>query len=79
MAQYEYMVVPFMGKLKSRQTASDVSVQLQSLINQNASQGWELDQIQAVNIEVKPGCLAGVFGAKDVYIKIDQVVFRKTK
>jgi len=68
-----------MGKLKSRQTASDVSVQLQSLINQNASQGWELDQIQAVNIEVKPGCLAGVFGAKDVYIKIDQVVFRKTK
>jgi hypothetical protein len=72
-----YKVVPFMGKIKSRQSAAEVSGQLQSLINGEAGQGWELDQIQAVNIEVKPGCLAGLFGAKEVYIKFDQVIFRK--
>ena len=72
-----YKVVPFIGKIKSGQSAADVSTQLQSILNVEASQGWELDQIQAVNIEVKPGCLAGIFGAKEVYVKFDQVVFRK--
>jgi len=72
-----YKVVPFIGKIKSSQSAAEVSGQLQSLINAEAGQGWELDQIQAVNIEVKPGCLAGLFGAKEVYIKFDQVIFRK--
>ncbi len=77
MATYQYKVVPFIGKIKSSQSASEVSSQLQSVINENASQGWELDQVQAVNIEVKPGCLAGLFGAKEVYTKFDQVIFRK--
>ena len=70
-------MVPFIGKIKSSQSATEVSAQLQSLINSEASQGWELDQIQAVNIEVKPGCLAGLFGAKEAYTKFDQVIFRK--
>ena len=75
MAQYK--VVPFIGKIKSNQSASEVSSQLQSVINSEASQGWELDQIQAVNIEVKPGCIAALFGSTEVYVKFDQVIFRK--
>ena len=73
----KYKVVPFIGKIKSRQTASEVSRQLESVINDHASAGWTLDQIQSVNIEVKPGCLAGLFGAKESYVKFDQVVFRQ--
>ena len=72
-----YKVVPFIGKIKSSQSATEVSAQLQSILNSEASAGWELDQIQAVNIEVKPGCLAGLFGAKEVYVKFDQVILRK--
>ncbi len=72
-----YKVVPFIGRIKSSQSASEVGGQLQSLINAEASQGWDLDQIQAVNIEIKPGCLAGLFGAKVVYVKFDQVIFRR--
>lgn len=72
-----YKVVPFIGKIKSSQSAGEVSSQLESLINGHAAQGWTLDQIQSVNIEVKPGCLAGLFGAKEVYVKFDQVVFKK--
>ena len=72
-----YKVVPFIGKIKSSQSAAEVSGQLETLINGHAAQGWTLDQIQSVNIEVKPGCLAGLFGAKEVYVKFDQVVFRK--
>lgn len=32
---------------------------------------------QAVDIEVIPGCLASLFGAKVGYTRFDQVVFRK--
>ena len=72
-----YKVVPFRGKLKNGQDASDVSLQLQELINQNASQGWELEQVQGIDIQVAPGCLAAFLGAKDVYARYDQVIFRK--
>ncbi len=73
----KYKVVPFIGKIKSGQMAGEVSSQLESVINQHASQGWTLDQIQSVNIEVKPGCLAGLFGAKESYVKFDQIVFKQ--
>ena len=79
--KYEYKVVPFIGKLKSGlfsvQDAGDVSKQLQAVINEHAGQGWEFVTLNDVNIEVKPGCLAGLFGAKIAFIPFDQVVFRK--
>jgi hypothetical protein len=79
--KYEYKVISFIGKLKSGlfsvQDAGDVSKQLQAAINEQASQGWEFVTVNDVNIEVKPGCLAGLFGAKTAFIPFDQVVFRK--
>jgi hypothetical protein len=74
---YQYQVVPFIGKIKSSQSASDVAAQLQAVISQYAVQGWEFYQIGDVNIEVKPGCLAGLFGAKIAYMRFDQIIFRK--
>jgi hypothetical protein len=76
-AMATYKVVAFMGLAKPGTTADNISAQLESLINLHARDGWQLDQIQAVNIQVKPGCLAAFFGAKEVYVKHDQVVFRR--
>lgn len=71
MTRYEYMVVPFVGRLKSGlfsvQDAGDVSKQLSGVINQHVSQGWEFYAFNDVNIEIKPGCLAGLFGAKKLF------------
>lgn len=72
-----YKVVPFTGRIMGNQSTAEVSGQLEKLINSHAAQGWILDQIQSINVEVKPGCLAGFLGAKEVYVKLDQVVFRK--
>lgn len=77
MAKYQYQVVPFIGKIKSSQSAAEVSVQLQGIINQYAAQGWEFYQLNDVNIEVKPGCLASLFGARAAYIQFDQLIFRR--
>ncbi len=73
----QYKVVPFIGKIKSSGSAGEVATQLQAAINANAVDGWELHSFNDVNIEVRPGCLAGLFGAKAAYIQFDQLVFKK--
>ena len=77
MAKYQYQVVPFIGQIKSKQSAGDVSVQLQGIINQYAAQGWEFYELNDVNIEVRPGCIASLFGARVAYIQFDQLIFRR--
>ncbi len=77
MANDEYKVVPFIGKINSKQSAEDVSSQLWSVIETYATQGWEFYQMADVNIEVAPGCLAGFFGAKVSYVRFDQLIFRR--
>jgi hypothetical protein len=79
MPSYEYKVVPFIGKVKQGGSAEEVSRQLQSLISTNATDGWEMYQLEEVNIEVSPGCIAGLFGAKESYEKFDQVIFRRER
>ena len=74
---YEYKVVAFMGSTKGKQGADVVASQLTSLINSEASGGWELFQMGDVNIEVQPGCIAGLLGQQVTYIRYDQIVFRK--
>ena len=77
MARYQYQVVPFIGKIKGSGTATDVASQLQAAIGQYTSQGWEFWQLSDVNIEVQPGCLAGLLGQKASYVRFDQLIFRK--
>ncbi|MGH8487500.1 MAG: DUF4177 domain-containing protein [Gammaproteobacteria bacterium] len=76
--EYQYKVVPFIGQIKGSQSAANVATQLESAISQNASQGWELHQVSDVNIEVQPGCLAGLLGGKVAYVRFDQLIFRKS-
>jgi hypothetical protein len=78
----DYLVIPFIGKIKSgflsSENAETVSRQLESLINQYSQRGWEFHNIAKVDIEVTPGCLASLFGAKTSFITFDQVVFRRS-
>jgi hypothetical protein len=73
---YTYKVVPFIGRSRGTLSASDVAQQLETTISQQASDGWEFVQLSDVNIEVQPGCLAGLFGAKVEYARFDQLIFR---
>ncbi|ACB77048.1 DUF4177 domain-containing protein [Opitutus terrae] len=75
--KYEYKVVPFIGRIQSGQGADIAAQQLQSVISQHATGGWELVQLGDVNIEVKPGCLAGLFGSGVTYVRFDQLIFRR--
>ncbi len=77
MSKYQYNVVPFIGRIKSKESAASVSDQLNTVISEKASEGWEFFQLCQTNIEVSPGCLAGLFGAKTSYVTYDQIIFRK--
>lgn len=74
-----YKVVPFIGRTHGSVSASDVASQLESAIQEHASAGWEFYQLSDVNIEVQPGCIAGLFGATVQYVRFDQLIFRSTK
>jgi hypothetical protein len=79
----DYLVVPFIGRMNtgffSTENAGTVSRQLQSLINLHSEQGWVFHSMTKVDVEVAPGCLASLFGAKASYITFDQVLFRRAE
>ena len=71
------MAVPFQAKVKASDTAEAASDQLQAVINHYTSEGWEFVQLGSVSIEVKAGCLAGLFGAQSSFAQHDQIIFRR--
>jgi hypothetical protein len=73
---YRYKVIPFIGQSKGSVSPAGVARQLESVISEHAVDGWEFYQLSDVNIEVQPGCLAGLFGANTQYMRFDQVIFR---
>jgi hypothetical protein len=73
---YEYKVVPFIGQSRGRVSPDEVATQLEAVIRQYVALGWEFYQLSDVNIEVQPGCLAGLLGAKAQYARFDQIIFR---
>lgn len=79
MSEYEYKVVPFTGSVKSSASNSEVSSQLETVIEREATDGWEFYQLNNVNVEVKPGCLGSLLGGQVSYQQIDQVIFRRER
>jgi hypothetical protein len=75
-----YRVVPFVGRIStgffSSDNASTVAQQLRAAIAQEAKAGWEFHSFAKVDVEVQPGCLASLFGARASYITFDQLIFR---
>jgi hypothetical protein len=63
--------------MRSGGAVGQVSAQLESTINENAGQGWEFYSLDNVDIEIRPGCLASLFGARVSYITFNQIIFRR--
>lgn len=78
---YEYKAVPFLASVGGRdlKSANQASAQLTDVMNANAVDGWEFYQLEGVSVEVRPGCLAGLFGARAGTLLIDQLIFRRER
>lgn len=73
-----YKVVPFVAQITQKDTTSKVAGQLQTLINEHSTQGWEYVRLENVETQVAPenGCFG--IGAKPGFNTIfKMVVFKK--
>lgn len=77
MSNFEYKVVPFIGVTKGSANGAEVASQLQAAITQHAVNGWIFHSFNKVSIEVQPGCLSGLLGAKIASSELDQLIFVK--
>lgn len=57
--------------------AEKAVAQYSNLIQRESVGGWELDLIQSIPVEEKPGCLAALFGASSTTTFYNMLVFKK--
>lgn len=74
---YGYKIVPFLASVSGVVEGGAVAKQLQAAIDEHAVADWEFYGLVSPEVKVRPGCLAGLFGAKESYTRFDQLVFRK--
>jgi hypothetical protein len=74
----DYKVVPFVAKITQKDTTATVAEQLQTLINEYSSQGWEYVRLENVETRVAPdnGCF-GIGGKPGFSTNYKMVVFKK--
>lgn len=82
MKKYQYKVECFRANVTASEVEKDiagikVAQQVEQRINELMQQGFEFYRQFNSMVEVKPGCLAGLFGKKKDYIVITTSVFRK--
>lgn len=51
-------------------------VQFANLINENCREGWDFYSLEEVSVTRQPGCLAGLFGAKEMTVTYNMLVFK---
>jgi len=56
---------------------NEAAIYLQSIVNEQASQGWEFIRVDTIGINVPAGCLAGLFGGQSTTQQYYVVTFRR--
>lgn len=74
----EFKVVPFLAQITRNDTSAKVATQMQTIIDDNKTQGWDYMRMDSVQtyIDADQGCFG--IGAKPGYVtNYTVLVFRK--
>lgn len=78
MYQYKMVQVPPNIEVSAdKHKGNEAAVYLEGIVNSNARDGWEFYRVDGIGVNVKPGCLAGLLGQKEVLTTYHVVSFRK--
>lgn len=78
MYQYKMVQVPPNIEVQAKKhKGNEAAVYLEDIVNTHAKDGWEFYRVDAIGVNVKPGCMAGLFGQKDMLNTYYVVSFRK--
>ncbi|QFS86284.1 MULTISPECIES: DUF4177 domain-containing protein [unclassified Marinobacter] len=78
MYQYKMVQVPPNIEVQAKQQrGNEAAAYLEDVVNTYAKDGWEFYRVDAIGVNVKPGCIAGLFGQKEALSTYHVVSFRK--
>lgn len=78
--KYEYQMVQIPPNITintKNQRGNEAATYLQRIIDGHADEGWEFYRVDQVGVHSKPGCLAGLFGAREQTTYYNVVSFRR--
>ncbi len=79
---YEYKMIqvpPNIVVKEKEHKGNEAAYYLQSLVNEQAVEGWEFYRINTVGVVISAGCLATLFGARETLREYYVVTFRKSR
>lgn len=77
---FQYMMVQIPPSIVVNQKeyrGNEAAVYLQTVANEHAQKGWEFFRVDTIGVVTNPGCLASIFGAKQMTIEYYVVTFRQ--
>lgn len=77
---YEYRMIqlaPTISVDARKEMGNEAAIYLESIVNEQAKQGWEFYRVDTIGVVTKPGCLGSLFGAKETAIEYYVATFRK--
>ncbi len=74
--QYRMLQVPPNVSVRGVAQGQEAAQYLQTLVNEQARQGWEFYRVDEIGVEVRPGCLWALLGQKATYTQYYVVTFR---
>ena len=78
MYQYKMVQVPPNIEVQAKQhRGNEAAAYLEGVVNSLAKEGWEFYRIDAIGVNVKPGCVASLLGQKEVLSTYYVITFRK--
>lgn len=75
--EYKCVSAPRNIVIESGGSADNAVSSFASLINKEATDGWNFHSLESISISEKPGCLAGLFGQKETTTSFNMLVFSK--
>lgn len=77
MSQYKCVPGPKNLVVNKIEDMDKAVVQFADLINGNCKDGYDFYSLEEVSVTRQPGCLAGLFGAKEMTVTYNMLVFKK--
>jgi hypothetical protein len=60
-------------------TGNEAAAYLESVVNELAAQGWEFLRVDAIGVQVQPGCLMSLLGQRTTETTYYVITFRRPR
>jgi hypothetical protein len=77
MSEYKCVPGPKTLVVEKAEDMDSAVQQFSMLINEHCQDGWDFFSLEEISVENRPGCFAGLFGAKAETRSYNMLVFKK--